>query len=60
MSDARNEAVELLTHYFDQAGVVVNNDNHAEIRKCVDKIIDAAVEEVFCSRAMRQLLSEHV
>lgn len=43
--NARQWAKQLLSHYFDQAGVVTHSDNQREIEDIVDNIIDAAVEE---------------
>lgn len=59
MTDAEVKAVELLTHYFHQAGVVVNNDSGREIARCVHKIIQAAVEETLNSAPIRQLFDQH-
>lgn len=45
MRDSRQWAKQLLSHYFDQAGVIHTGDNQREIEDIVDNIIDAAVEE---------------
>lgn len=45
MSESRKRAKQLLSFYFDEAGVVNYGDNQVEIEAIVDNIIDAAVEE---------------
>lgn len=40
--DARLEAIELLCHYFEQAGVPMTSDAPAELEHLVDLLIDAA------------------
>lgn len=41
----RREAVSLITHYFDVAGAIQDQDNRAEMRWLIENIIDAAVAQ---------------
>lgn len=56
---ARKEAQDTLIHYFRSAGIQLTNDVDTELRLLVDKIVEAAVDEMFKSRRMRQLLESH-
>jgi len=42
MENPRNEAVELLCHYFEQVGLAITDDVEDEMLKIVNAIIDAA------------------
>ena len=60
MSSERDTAVGLLVHYMMHAGLPTEHDTREELGALVDHIIQAAVDEVFQTPAMRQLLAEHV
>lgn len=45
MTESRKMAKQLLSFYFDEAGVITSGDNQIEVEAIVDNIIDAAVEE---------------
>jgi len=46
VSGHKANAVALLTHYFEQAGIERSADLHAELTDLVDSIVKAAVEEM--------------
>lgn len=59
MECPRADAQALLLHYMEQAGVELTDHTCQELDQLIDHIIDAAVEKVFESQAIRQLLEAH-
>ena len=42
----KEQAIDILVHYFEQAGVDMSGDGRAEIEAAVNGIVKAAVEQV--------------
>jgi hypothetical protein len=60
-TEREREAVELLVHYMEQAGVNITSDTHSELEKLVRLIVEAAVDDVLATPAIKRkmLLLHH-